>query len=418
MTTHLREQAELDPTLDLAMPPTAGSTSPNPAMNSVHERSNSESVINPASTLRRQVLRPRTIIPVAVAVAALLLAIRSLLGLSPAALWTQLQATNPFLLLLAVAVFYLTFPVRALRWRTLLHNTGHTHLPSLPRLTRMMLLGSFANSISVAQLGDVYRGYLLSEEASVPLPLTLGTIVAERLLDIVTLIGLLGAAALTVYAGRLPASAVDALCVGVAISIGGMLALLALPRSRFLVLKVLPARWLPAYDRFEQGAVRSLRRLPLLATYSAMAWVIEGATLWLLARATSVDLSAMGALVTGLVASLLSAEPVTPGGLGVTEPGIILILSSLGVAAASAGTIALLNRAVNYLSLAIPAALAWCLKSRRVSRFISGGPLGRWSEQAWNRFQSQPQSGEILSSKIEDQSVAMRHRGRVAVHSL
>jgi hypothetical protein len=41
----------------------------------------------------------------------------------------------------------------------------------------------------VAQLGDVYRGYLLKQEAEVSLPLTLGTILAERLVDLVTLIG-------------------------------------------------------------------------------------------------------------------------------------------------------------------------------------------------------------------------------------
>jgi hypothetical protein len=68
----------------------------------------------------------------------------------------------------------------------------------------MMVLGSFANSVSVAQVGDLYRGYLLDQEAGISLPMTLGTIVAERLVDLVALIGLLAAAALTVYSGQLP----------------------------------------------------------------------------------------------------------------------------------------------------------------------------------------------------------------------
>jgi uncharacterized membrane protein YbhN (UPF0104 family) len=135
-----------------------------------------------------------------------------------------------------------------------------------------------------------------------------------------------------VYAGHLPHAGTDALFGGVAVSIGGLLALLALPRSRSMGLRLLPARWHPAYGRFEHGAVRSLHRLPLLAAYSALAWLIEGATLWVLSQALGVDLSVTGALVTGLVASPLSVEPVTPGGLGVTEPAIVLVLTSLGVA--------------------------------------------------------------------------------------
>jgi uncharacterized protein (TIRG00374 family) len=102
--------------------------------------------------------------------------------------------------------------------------------------------------------------------------------------------------------------------------------------------------------------VRSLRRLRLLVAYSAAGWLIEGATLWLLGAAIGLDLSGSAALVAGLVASLLSVEPLTPGGLGVTEPGIVLVLTSLGVGAAGASAIALLNRLVNYASLAVAAA--------------------------------------------------------------
>jgi hypothetical protein len=210
--------------------------------------------------------------------------------------------------------------------------------------------------------------------------MTLGTILAERLVDLVTLIGLLAAAALTVYAGHLPSAAVDALVGGVAVSLGGMLVVLALPRCETVIQRVIPARWHPAYARFEFGAVRSLRRLPVLAAYSALGWLIEGTTLWLLGLAIGVNLSATGALVAGLVASLLSVEPVTPGGLGVTEPGIVLVLTSLGVAAAGASTVALLNRVVNYLSLAFAGAIILCPRPRSHSRvrfaLLSAAPTG------------------------------------------
>lgn len=317
------------------------------------------------AVLRQQVLRPRTVVPVLVAIGGLFLALRVFLGISPAAIWAELADANPLLLAAAVGVFYLSFPVRALRWRALLENAGQRRLPSLSRLTRMMVLGSFANSVSVAQLGDVYRGYLLKQEAQVSLPMTLGTILAERLVDLVTLVALLTAAALTVYRGRLPEQGMNALLAGLGLSIAGMVALLLLPRARRLIDRLLPARWQRAYDGFEHGAVRSLRRLPLLVAYSVVGWLIEGATLMLLGAAIGVNLSTSGALVAGLVASLLSIEPVTPGGLGVTEPGIVLVLTSLGVAAAGASAIALLNRLVNYASLAVAGGLLYLLSVRR-----------------------------------------------------
>ena len=318
--------------------------------------------MNPLLALRQQVVRPRTLVPAVIAGLGLVLGMRAILGISPMAIWAELADANPLLLALAIGVFYLTFPVRALRWRALLENAGQRDLPSLARLTRIMVLGSFANSVSVAQLGDLYRGYQLKQAAQVSLPMTLGTILAERLIDLVTLVALLACAALSVYRGRLPQQGVDALLGGVVIGVLGLLGLMALPRARPLV----PARWSQAYERFEQGAVCSLRRLPLLIGYSVAGWLIEGATLWLLGAAIGLDLSSSAALVAGLVASLLSVEPLTPGGLGVTEPGIVLVLTTLGIAAPAASAIALLNRLVNYASLAVAAgAVSLLPRSRR-----------------------------------------------------
>jgi uncharacterized protein (TIRG00374 family) len=318
-------------------------------------------------SLRAEIARPRNVIPVLVAIGGLLLAGHGLPGISLSAIWAELTDANPILLVLAVGVFYLSFPVRALRWRTLLENAGLQRVPPLNHLTRMLVLGSFANSVSVAQLGDVYRGYLLKLEAQASLPMTLGTILAERLVDLVTLVGLLSIAALTVYRGRLPEQGTDALLAGFVLSVVGLLTLVALPKMRRLVERLLPRRWHAGYARFEHGAVQSLKRVPLLVSYSALAWLIEGATLLLLAAAIGVDLSIGGALVAGLVASLLSVEPVTPGGLGVTEPGIVLVLTSLGVATAGASAVALLNRLVNYLSLAVAGGLMYVWRGAPLS---------------------------------------------------
>lgn len=54
-----------------------------------------------------------------------------------------------------------------------------------------------------------------------------------------------------------------------------------------------------------------------------------------------------------LTASLLSAVPITPAGLGFTEAGMVLLLQWLGLDAATATAVTLLFRVINYWSIVV-----------------------------------------------------------------
>ncbi|HVC35486.1 MAG TPA: lysylphosphatidylglycerol synthase domain-containing protein, partial [Chloroflexota bacterium] len=69
----------------------------------------------------------------------------------------------------------------------------------------------------------------------------------------------------------------------------------------------------------------------------------------------------------------LSNEPFTPGGLGATEAGIVLVLTGLGVSPDTAAAVAVLNRVVNYLSLAIVGPLLY-LAPRLSQGIVRRGP--------------------------------------------
>src|SRR5439155_7637517 len=146
--------------------------------------------------------------------------------------------------------------------------------------------------------------YLLKQRAGVSFPTTLGTIVAERLLDAAVLVAMLTGATLVAFGGSLPAGVRDILAGGLALAISGILGLFLLRRIQPLVERFLPRRLHAPYARFAEGTLASLRRLPLLVAYSAAGWLIEGLTLYLLAAAVGSPLSAASALVVGLVASL------------------------------------------------------------------------------------------------------------------
>ena len=309
-----------------------------------------------APPLGRRVLRMRTVASFLLAFVVLYLVYRQVLGLGWRELWASMRGANAGLLVLSFTVFYCSYLFRALRWKTLLENVGYGRatgrpIPSTFGLAKIMYLAWFANCITVARLGDIYRGYLLKRTSGVSLAVTLGTILAERLLDLMVLAAMLCAGVLVFTEETLPTEAAQALTVGLILSTVGICGLLAMRRLGWLVERFLPKQLHAHYARFEHGTVGSFQRIPLLVAYSAIGWVIEGSTLYLTAAAVGTPISAVGALSVALIASLLTTVPFTPGGLGFTEAGMVLLLQWLGLDALSAGATTLLFRAINYWSI-------------------------------------------------------------------
>jgi uncharacterized protein (TIRG00374 family) len=311
-----------------------------------------------APPLRRRIFSVRNFASFLLAVAVLYLMYREFLGVDWGEVWVSVRGANAWLFALAFVTFYCSFPLRALRWKALLANVGYSRegvrpMPSTLGLTRIMYVAWFANCVTVARLGDAYRGYLLKKEAGVSFAVTLGTVLAERLLDLLVLAAMMGAGVLVVFGGSLPAEATQALAAGLILSAVGIVGLLAMRRFRRAFERMLPERLHAFYASLEHGAVDSLRRLPLLVALSAAGWVLEGAALYAVAAAVGGPVSVAGALVVALAASLLTAVPITPAGLGFTEAGMVVMLGWLGMDVATATAITLLFRLINYWSIVV-----------------------------------------------------------------
>jgi glycosyltransferase 2 family protein len=308
--------------------------------------------------LGQRIFSLRNIASVFLALLVLYLVYRQVLSLDWQEVWTTVQGASPVLFALALVIFYCSFPLRALRWKALLTNLGYGRadgrpMPSALGLTRIMYVAWFVNCVTVARLGDAYRGYLLKREAGVSFAVTLGTVLAERLLDLVVLAAMMGAGVLVVFGHSLPTGALQALTAGLILSAVGIVGLLAMRRFRRAFEQILPERLHAFYARLEHGAVDSFRRLPLLVALSALGWVLEGAALYAVVAAVGGPVSVAGALVVALAASLLTAVPITPAGLGFTEVGMVVMLGWLGVDVTTATGITLLFRLINYWSIVV-----------------------------------------------------------------
>jgi uncharacterized protein (TIRG00374 family) len=318
--------------------------------------------------LGSRVFRARNIFSFFLALAILYLVFRQGFEVNWETVWRHVRGTNLVLFALAFSVFYCSYYVRSLRWRVLLENVGygqkanHAVLSTLG-LAKIIYLAQFVNCITVARLGDLYRAYLLRQSANISFVITLGTIVAERLLDLMVVAVMLGATVLIVFHGALPQEAIGLIVVALALSLAAVFGLLAVRSSRTLVERLLPARIRGYYRRFERGTVGSFRRIPLVVAYSVAGWVIEGATMYLVAAAVGSPISVVGALMVALIASLLSTIPVTPSGLGITEVGTVLVLQWLGMDANVAGAIVFLNRLITYWSIVFLGFILYVLNS-------------------------------------------------------
>ncbi len=269
-----------------------------------------------------------------------------------------LRGTNWGLVLLAWAFFYLNFPVRAWRWRRLLEGAGFEPgqaWPGWPALAEIIFLSWFANCLVPAKLGDALRGVLLKQRCGVSFSRTLGTVVAERILDMLTLFLLLLGSGWAAFGGELPPVVRKVFLLGTALALALLAGLGGLRVLGRWVRRLLPTgRWAEAYGRLEEGVLLSFapRQLPLLLGLTLPLWLFEAGRLYLVTRALGgVPVGGWGLFFLALAAALLTAVPLTPAGLGVVESSVMGVLILFGVDPSLAAAVALVDRLVSYWSL-------------------------------------------------------------------
>lgn len=94
-------------------------------------------------------------------------------------LWAAIRSANPLYILLGVALIYLCFALRALRWQIFQRNLGQAEYWSIYRMT----LAGFAAVFVLGRAGEPVRPLLLSRKAKIPIADTFGIYVLERLFD-------------------------------------------------------------------------------------------------------------------------------------------------------------------------------------------------------------------------------------------
>jgi uncharacterized protein (TIRG00374 family) len=306
-------------------------------------------------SLGKRFLNPRTIVSFGLAIAILFFVFRGL-GIDFDDAWTRMEQANLLMLGGALVVFYLTFVARALRWKRMLSrldiNEKHGYpVPGLLGMYQIFLLSWFANCVVPARLGDAYRSFLLKERTGASFGIALGTILAERLIDLVVLVSVLLASGLIVFGTQAPDQAEKAFLFGGGVVLLGVIGIIVLWFLRDHIERLLPVRVMTHYRKLNTGLFRILARPTPFALTSVLLWLCDGLRVYLVAWSLNAHISYPAAIMVALISALVSIIPFTPAGLGFVEGFMVTALTQIGVTPGAAAAIALLDRVITYASL-------------------------------------------------------------------
>ena len=108
-------------------------------------------------------------------------------GMDPRSLWDGMRKANPGLVVLSIALGYVAVIFRAYRWRIVLRSLGH---PVAASAAVHAVALSYLVNLVIPRGGEVARCTAIQQAEGVPVDKALGTVVMERIIDLVMALAL------------------------------------------------------------------------------------------------------------------------------------------------------------------------------------------------------------------------------------
>ena len=313
-------------------------------------------------SIGKRLLNWRTIVPLVIAIIALVIFAQKI-NINPKLTLVAMRNANVYFVLAAFLIYYLSFPIRTFRWRMLLENIGYTkengiQLPKFWKLLEIIYVSWFANVIVPAKLGDLYRPYLLRREAGLPASRTFGTVLAERLLDLIVLLLLFIPSVIISLHENLPPQLVLGLKISMVLVVVGIIGLFMLRMFPTQIGMVVPKRFRGYYNQFQEGTIGSFRRIPTLTGLTVGVWACEALRFFFIALALNLISGSLihvisASLFIALGEALLTAIPFTGGGIGLVEGGMLAMIALFTPNTSLALAAIVIDRAISLFSILV-----------------------------------------------------------------
>ena len=273
---------------------------------------------------------------------------------------SALSSADWRLLVPAIALYFIGAWLRAVRWGLLLpeHSVTTTHL------FQALIVGFTLNNLLPVRMGELARGYWLSRWGKVPYGATFASMVVERVLDGLSLAGLLLVSLLLVpnapeYVRVAGVVAAGAFCGGAAAVALAVWRADLIARLAERVAGVLPQRVAGMLINLTSSFMRALSlvrgrgRLAKLVALSIVAWCVELGVYYVLMPGFDLPFSYPLALLIGSVGNFATLIP-TPGYIGTFEGAVAKVLSdTAGISTTEATAYAIVVHVTLFLPVVI-----------------------------------------------------------------
>lgn len=252
-----------------------------------------------------------------------------------------LERFEPSAFFWALLLSSVNYLLRFGKWEYYLKQLGIAGIPKLDSL--LIFLSGFVLTITPGKVGEVFKSALLDEAYGVDAARTAPIVVAERLTDVIGIVGLVLIGSLG-FPGGLGWALSGAIAVLLGLGFihwsGPADSLFTWMEQREGKARSLVPRLRVAYESLR--TVAHFRTLGLPSLLSLLGWGLEGIALALLVRGTGEAIPLPFALFFYATSTLAGALIPTPGGLGVAETSLESQLVSLGHLSAGAATLSML----------------------------------------------------------------------------
>jgi uncharacterized membrane protein YbhN (UPF0104 family) len=204
------------------------------------------------------------------------------------------------------------------------------HVPLKTSLT--VFFSGLMMVVTPGKAGEVWKAWLLRDEAGVPASRTTSVVGAERITDLLSL-SMLAAAGVVAYGYSSAVLVALAVVFVLGLSLlqwrAGCLCLLSWAESLPVVgdhAKALETLYESTYALFR------FRPLSVATLLGVIAWGLEGVALWLILRGFGVESTLLVGMFVFALGTVIGAVSMLPGGLGAAEASMVGLLLTFGVA--------------------------------------------------------------------------------------
>ena len=280
----------------------------------------------------------------------------ALSGIDFSEVWRALRSCNYLWLIPAMIAFGLGNVARALRWRSLFIPGRRPPPGSALNAT---MIGYFYNNIMPARAGEAARVVVLTQRSSAPPVETVGTVVVERLYDVVAILVIFFVA--EPWLPQVSWFGTAAIVAGVlALAIAATATVLVIYGDRPVRVLLRPlSRFSPfTEERLEQTVSELVHGLSGLhnwrvaleaLVWTITAWMLSSVCTFFVMLAFHLGLPFGAALLVQVAIGLAMILPSPPAALGVFEGATLIALRAYGVPHSTALPYALVLHLVNFL---------------------------------------------------------------------